>query len=284
MIKWLKQIGLLRREVECEYCNQNMMWNKYVSSSDGYAWRCQVKECAKSARRVSVRKDSFFDKSKISLQDWVRSMYCWSSEMSEKDLSACLNVSRKTAVDMYSFFREVVVVDTDNDPIQIGGPGITVQVGDLCLSESKFHKEKGQKTALWIFGIVNTSITPAIGYVEVIERRDQVTYLQIIEKIVKPGTIIFTDDWLAYRNLINNPNYSHVTVNYPFHFVDPRSGILTQNIESYLGKIKAKVQGMRGCKRDFLTAYLKQFMWMERNKVDRVLKLCDAIGTQFPCL
>jgi hypothetical protein len=46
------------------------------------------------------------------------------------------------------------------------------------------------------------------------------------------GTTIHSDEWAAYRSLRNNPNYIHLTVNHSINFVEPTSGVHTQNIEN----------------------------------------------------
>ena len=48
------------------------------------------------------------------------------------------------------------------------------------------------------------------------------------------------------------------------HFVDPVTGVHTQNIESYWNRAKLKLKRMKGCHADQLPSYLDEFMWRER--------------------
>ena len=57
---------------------------------------------------------------------------------------------------------------------------------------------------------------------------------------------------------------SHGTVNHSLHFVDPVTGVHTQNIESYWNRAKLKLKRMKGCHADQLPSYLDEFMWRER--------------------
>ncbi|KCZ74954.1 hypothetical protein H311_04076 [Anncaliia algerae PRA109] len=92
----------------------------------------------------------------------------------------------------------------------------------------------------WAIVITDTSFKPKKGYVEIITKRDSATFLEIINHIILPNSIIFTDKWNAYKNISNN-NYTHKTVNHKYHFVDPRTGVHMQNVESYNNKLKYKM-------------------------------------------
>jgi hypothetical protein len=50
-----------------------------------------------------------------------------------------------------------------------------------------------------VFGMVDTSQTPALGVMTTVAKRDAATLLPIIARHVRPGTIIHSDEWAAYR-------------------------------------------------------------------------------------
>ena len=71
-------------------------------------------------------------------------------------------------------------------------------------------------------------------------KRDAATLLPIISSHVADGTIIFSDQWAAYNHVRGLPNVSaHETVNHSVNFVDPMTGVHTQNIESYWNRVSA---------------------------------------------
>ena len=98
-----------------------------------------------------------------------------------------------------------------------------------------------------MFGIVDTSHQPALGYMEVVHRRDATTLLPIIQAHTAPGSIVHSDEWSSYRRVQQLGNVSaHNTVNHSLHFVDPVTGVHTQHVESYWNRVKGKLKRMRG--------------------------------------
>ena len=116
-----------------------------------------------------------------------------------------------------------------------------------------------------MFGLVDTSHTPALGYMEVVQKRDAATLLPIIAAHTAPGTIIHSDQWAAYRRVHALPNVAaHGVVNHSLNFVEPVTGVHTQHVESYWCRVKTKLKRMRGCHAHQLPSYLDEFLWRER--------------------
>ena len=117
-----------------------------------------------------------------------------------------------------------------------------------------------------MFGLVDTSQQPALGYMEVVTSRDALTLLPIIQRHVAAGSVVHSDQWRAYSQVGTLPNVaSHSTVNHQINFVDPVSGVHTQHVESYWNRSKTKLKRMKGCHAHQLPSYLDEFMWRERH-------------------
>jgi transposase-like protein len=114
---------------------------------------------------------------------------------------------------------------------------------------------------MWVFGIADTSRTPAITYMQTVDKRDAATLLPIIQKVVRPSSTVVSDEWAAYRKIQQQLNLDHQTVNHSMNFVDPDTGAHTQNIESYWAKTKYKFKVMKGVSTDALPSYLDERMW-----------------------
>ena len=125
-----------------------------------------------------------------------------------------------------------------------------------------------------------------MGYMEVVQRRDAATLLQIINAHTAPGSIIHSDMWASYNRVQRLPPVAaHNTVNHSRHFVDPVTGVHTQNIESYWNRVKTKLKRMKGCHAHQLPSYLDEFMWRERHGVtysDAMTNIMRDIAQDYP--
>ena len=74
-------------------------------------------------------------------------------------------------------------------------------------------------------------------------------------------------------------------VNRSISFVEPTTGVFTQNVESYWNRVKTKLKRMKGCHGDQLPSYLDEFMWKERHGTSALLALQNImrdIAAQYP--
>ena len=130
----------------------------------------------------------------------------------------------------------------------------------------QYHHGQPPRSEAWVFGMVDISHSPALGYMQSVPRRDASSLLPIIQQHVAPGTIIHSDQWRAYSHVSSQPNVaSHHTVNHSIAFVDSVTGVHTENIESYWNRTKIKLKRMRGCHELEIPGYLDEFMWRDRH-------------------
>ena len=112
------------------------------------------------------------------------------------------------------------------------------------------------------------------------------TLLPIIAQHVRSGSVIYSDQWAAYNQVQQlQPVSSHQTVNHSVNFVDPATGVHTQNIESYWNRVKRKFKRMKGVHESMLHSYLDEFMWRERHgrsAPTALASLCRDISLRYP--
>ena len=127
------------------------------------------------------------------------------------------------------------------------------------------HRGRPSRSQIWVFGMVDVSHTPALGYMQIVPQRDARTLLPIIRQHVRPGTIVRSDEWWAYNRVQQLNPVAHQTVNHSITFVDPVTGVHTQNAKSYWNQVKTKFKCMKGVHELMLSSYLDEFMWRERH-------------------
>ena len=134
IVSFLQDKHVLARQKQC-VCGCMMVMQDRSDVSDGCCLRCS--DCNK---RVSIRKGSFFEKSKLTLQKWLLLMHFWCRQYPVKDAAEEVEVSEATTVQVYQWMREVCshrlcVLDP---PIKLGGNGQVVAIDESLFS----HKPK----------------------------------------------------------------------------------------------------------------------------------------------
>ena len=89
-----------------------------------------------------------------------------------------------------------------------------------------------------------------------------------------PGSKVITDDWDANENLEQHlPNHvaQHRVVVHADNFVDPATGVHTQEAESAWANLKAPIKARRGISRDDVQTYLDDRMWRQWRGLDNII-------------
>lgn len=110
-IEWLRKEQLIATNMSCPKCQQPMNWVECTDRTDGYKWECRRKINRKTHREeVSIRKNSWFEKSNLTLEEVVKFTYWWSVGMEQCQITDQLSLASNTGVDWDSFCREVCEV------------------------------------------------------------------------------------------------------------------------------------------------------------------------------
>ncbi|CAL4134733.1 unnamed protein product, partial [Meganyctiphanes norvegica] len=287
VIRWFQQHQLLKFEMKCDHCEHDMSWKTDMimkKYKEGFYWKCVNKSCPKFYCRKNIKAETVFERSKICLKKWLHIIYKWSKNVGVTSASDQINIDHKTLGQCYSFFREICEAYFKANPIKLGGPGITIEI-DVSFITKWSHRSKSNrgpepKDPILALGIVDTTCTPAIGYMEIVETNDVATLFPMILKVVQPGSIIRSKDWRAYRT-IQGISCTDETVNHSVNFVDVDTSVHKQAIESYWEKHKSYIAAMRSCTKNAVNSYLQEFMWRERFSDNALEILCEQIALQY---
>ncbi|RNA05313.1 transposase, partial [Brachionus plicatilis] len=130
--------------------------------------------------------------------------------------------------------------------LTLGGDGEIVEIDESLFVRFKHHKGKDLKRKqVWVFGLYEGSSRRCLFFV--VDKRDAVNLLNVIYKHVDPKTIIHRDCRKAYQRISKlDKNYTHLTVNHDLFFVDPTTGVHTNEIESIWCSAKSLFKKIRG--------------------------------------
>ena len=108
----------------------------------------------------------------------------------------------KTVVQVFQYLRDICTKKLLESPMMLGGNKRIVEIDEsLFRHKPKYRRGRHPKKEQWVFGMVDTSSSPAISYLQLVEKRDAETLLPIIARVVQPGSIVRSDQWRAYSRI-----------------------------------------------------------------------------------
>ena len=133
----------------------------------------------------------------------------------------------------------------------------------------------------WVFGGREKYNKKKIFMIPV-HNRKQSTLIPLIQKWIKPGSIIHSDCWKAY-NKLSTIGYTHITVNHSKEFVNKENLACTNSIESDWRHAKLHMPRY-GTHLGDHARYLAEFMWRRSNSdCDKFHCLINDINQTFKC-
>ena len=101
-------------------------------------------------------------------------VYLWAQNSPVKTAAETLGVSRQCVQQHFLFLREVCSAHLINDPVALGGANVIVQIDEsLFRHKPKYHRGRVPASDQWVFGLCDTSKTPGVGYMELVQDRRQ---------------------------------------------------------------------------------------------------------------
>jgi transposase len=225
--------------------------------------------CDTCGLHVHPMKGTIFEKSTTSLQLWFYAMYLMASTrcgISAKQMERELGVTYKTAHRMMKRIRTELMNDFGDGPLS----------GDVEVDETTVRgRYRGPKRTYSEAAKWRESQPSVLGMVErggrvrlrVIPSRRGPALSRAVRANVNPASILFTDDWQAYRQL-RREYLDHRVINHSAGlYVDGDTH--TNTIEGFFGNLKT---GMRGAYKHvsprYLQSYLDEYAWRYNARYD----------------
>jgi len=267
LYQWLVEHRITLDEQSCSYCYTPMTFKIVSSTTDGCVFRCTNTSCLKYETTKSIRTHSWISNFKIPIKEIIKSIYLWSCGRLYTEIKQECRISAPVFIRLRKLLINKIQTFWSRNPIKLGGPNIIVQVDEMKLNHNvKAHRGRTSIRPTWILTMVDTSTTPALGYAEIIPNKEAGTIIPIIERVVRSGSKIHSDEAKVYKVLQRSENYEHSWVTHKYHFVDPNTGTHTQNVESFNNKIKRKSKDRNGIDDDKRKDFLSEFLFLDHQK------------------
>jgi transposase len=250
---WRRRHAPDGHHAECPKCKRE---RKFHRTSTRASYTCDT-----CGHHMHPMKGTIFEKSTTSLTLWFYAMYLVASTrcgISAKQLERELGVTYKTAWRMMNRIRNELMGD-DGKPLS----------GDVELDETSWGGKPRRKLRDYSEVAKFREAKPTVlGMVErggkvrvrIIASRRGPALSREVRANVNPTSIIFTDDWQAYKPL-RGEFLSHSIINHSEGlYVDGDTH--TNTIEGFFGNLKT---GMRGAYKKvslkWLQSYLDEYAW-----------------------
>lgn len=277
IITRFRDIGLLCSDHSCPNCT-NLMIERPEPNTDGRIFSCDKRSCRK---RKSIRANSFFEKSKLSLCDCALILHLWSKGYSEKLIIDDFPFSNNTVVDWARFCRDLCVYHFETESMLIGGPGNIVEIDETLVVKRKYNRGRAL-AAGWLFGGVERRDDEEFRcFMCVVYDRSEAHLTHLIRQHVLPGTHIMTDGWAAYANL-SSMGYTHSVVIHDDNFISPDdNSVHTQKIEATWCSLKRFIRAHGTNKGAHYFEYICEYIF-RRKFADVFNALLVVIREKYP--
>ncbi|ORD93149.1 hypothetical protein ECANGB1_978 [Enterospora canceri] len=237
-----------------------MVCKPYIRNKDGMAFRCYNHDCNGYSKYHSIRVESVLNEFSAPLSSIIKVCCKCFNNHTQVQIMTEVNLNKKVVMKIIDRLRTFCCLNVAENPVKLGGDGIVVQIDEsLFRHKQKYHRGRQPGCEIWVFGLADVSFTPAKISLYVVDDHKASTLLPIIERVCLPGTIINSDEWRAYMGISDKLGFTYETVNHSESFVNPVTGIHTQNIESTWNTCKYNIKmhkGILGVKLDELLCEL----------------------------
>lgn len=290
-VDWLKSMDLLApKNSPCPKCSINgrdggILKYYYSAAIDR---KCGTYlQCAGEGRRCRARyspfTNTYFDgtSSKLDICKVLELLFCWIYRVPIHLTMRLVDTTKKTAIDYYNYCREICAVSLEQqNGCILGGLGHIIEIDESKLFKRMYHR--GRFLSFrdgWAFGGIDR--TTKERFVVLVPDRTEATLLPIIQKYIKPGSTIMSDEWKAYYNL-DKHGYVHKTVNHSKRFVDEHDrSVHTQCIENNWRYLKATFP-KNGTSNDMKESYVHEYIYRQVYKNNFVNRFFDDLKTTYP--
>ncbi len=256
---WRERFSQDGIHAECPNCGEETTFKAYATKQK----RGKARTCTRCGQHLSILAGTIFEGSSTSLQLWFYAIYLMGSTrcgISAKQLERELGVTYKTAWRMFNKIRTELMADDDGEPPLSG----EVEADETAWGGRPRRKHRTRSEA----SRFRERKATVLGMVErggrvrarVVPSRRGGGFSREVRANINPDSILYTDDWVAYKPL-SREFADHRVINHSAgSYVE--GSIYTNTIEGFFGNMKT---GMRGAykkvSRKYLQSYIDEYVF-----------------------
>lgn len=252
----------------CPFCGSRKFWKL----ADGRR-RCQ--RCKKAYHDLTNR---WWSGTQLSMETWLHVVKLFALELSARKISRELGISYPTIHRACMIIRLAIFFgNADAQAIMTSG--------EIELDESYFGgKRKGKRGRgaagkVPVFGILTRG---GRVYVEVVPNVTAATLIGITEKVVRKGSIIYTDKYRSYDTLMCC-GYSHMRVDHSKYYV--RGRVHVNGLEGFWSWAKERLFKHHGISPWWFPLYLKELEFRYNHRGEDLFPLfVERMSALIPAL
>jgi transposase len=262
---WRSRYSPDGEHAECPKCDRERVFRRYQTKQGRQSWTCTG-----CGHHVHPTAGTIFEGSSTSLHLWFYAMYLMASTrcgISAKQLERELGVAYRTARRMMNRIRNKLMADDGKSLF-----------GDVEIDETSWGGRPRYTQTRTEAAAFREAKPTVLGMVErggrvrarVIPSRRGYALSREVRANVNPTSMIFTDDWQAYKPL-RREFLDHRIINHSTGaYVD--GDVHTNTIEGFFGNMKT---GMRGAYKKvssrWLQSYVDEYAWRYNHRNGRAM-------------
>jgi len=244
-----------RNGVICPTCGNTKV--KFMEKHQ--RWQCSTHH---PLRQFSIKTGTIFEDSPLGLHKWLPAMWLITNAkngISSWEIHRALGVSQKTA---WFMLHRIRLTHQGKDGGKMGGH---IEVDETFIGGKARNMHASKRTNNPFEKAVVMGVLKRGGEVRatVVENREKSTLQPIVEKHVRKGSNVYTDELVSYWGL--DEEFAHQVINHAEKYVD--GNIHTNGLENFWSLLKRTLKGTYVSVEPFhLFRYLDEQMFRYNNR------------------